>query len=83
MLITQGGNRGPGISREHQRQIFECFFRTEHFAHVAGHGLGLSLARELARAHGGDLTLTRADEEWIEFQLVLPMARIRESAAHG
>ena len=41
------------------------------------------LARELARAHGGHLSLTRADEEWTEFQLVLPMSRIQDSAAQG
>jgi signal transduction histidine kinase len=59
------------------------FFRAEHLTRIDGHGLGLSLARELARAHGGHLSLTRADEEWTEFQLVLPMSRIQDSAAQG
>lgn len=65
------GNTGAGIAPEHQPHLFERFFRAEHFAAVSGHGLGLSLARELARAHGGDLLLIRADAEWTEFRLTL------------
>jgi signal transduction histidine kinase len=34
-------------------------------------GLGLSIARELARAHGGDLTLARTQPDWTEFCLRL------------
>ena len=64
-------NTGPGIAPEHQPHLFERFFRAEHSASVSGHGLGLSLARELARAHGGDLILARADAGWTEFQLRL------------
>jgi signal transduction histidine kinase len=62
------GNSGPGISREHAPQLFERFFRSDAVMGIPGHGLGLSLARELARAHGGDLILTRADSEWTEFK---------------
>jgi signal transduction histidine kinase len=67
-------NTGPGIAREQQRHVFERFFRAEHSSSIAGHGLGLSLARELARAHGGDLTFTRADAQWTEFHFTLPAA---------
>jgi two-component system heavy metal sensor histidine kinase CusS len=76
-------NKGPGIAREQQRHVFERFFRAEHSASIAGHGLGLSLARELARAHGGDLILTRADVEWTEFHLLLPIAPISDAEAIG
>jgi signal transduction histidine kinase len=74
-------NTGPGIAREQQRHVFERFFRAEHSSSIAGHGLGLSLARELARAHSGDLTFTRADAQWTEFHLILPAARISEVGA--
>ncbi len=67
-------NTGPGIATEHQARLFERFFRAEHSAETSGQGLGLGLARELARAHGGEITLTRSDAEWTEFALTLPKA---------
>lgn len=65
-------NTGPGIKPEHQDRLFERFFRAEHTAEENGQGLGLSLARELARAHGGDLRLVRSQDGWTEFELTLP-----------
>lgn len=72
--LLKVANTGPGIAWEQQRHVFERFFRADHSASIVGHGLGLNLARELARAHGGDLTFTRADAEWTEFHLILPAA---------
>ena len=65
-------NTGPGIAPEHQPKLFERFFRADNSAAAPGHGLGLSLSRELARAHGGDLTLASASVEWTVFRLTLP-----------
>ena len=53
------GNSGPGIKPERAPHVFERFYRARGDEQTPGHGLGLSIARELARAHGGDLTLTR------------------------
>ena len=49
--------------------IFERFHRGGVGENVPGHGLGLNLARELARLHGGELRLVRSDEEWTEFEV--------------
>jgi signal transduction histidine kinase len=43
---------------------------------IEGAGLGLSLAREIARAHGGDLVLVRSDEGGTTFDLSLAACRI-------
>jgi signal transduction histidine kinase len=60
-------NTGEGIPEGAQPYIFERFHRAATHANVPGHGLGLNLARELARLHGGELRLLRSDKEWTEF----------------
>ncbi|WP_050025407.1 HAMP domain-containing sensor histidine kinase [Verrucomicrobium sp. BvORR034] len=60
------------------QQLFERFYREEHSASVPGRGLGLSLARELARAHGGDVTLEGSDGHWTEFKIRLPLRHAGE-----
>ena len=65
-------NTGPGIAAEHRSHLFERFFRVEHSSEESGHGLGLGLARELARAHGGDIALTESANGWTEFIVTLP-----------
>jgi signal transduction histidine kinase len=66
------GNTGDGIPRERAGLLFERFYRVCGGARVSGHGLGLSIARELARAHGGDVDLVRSDESWTEMRVRLP-----------
>ena len=68
MVVLVVGNHArpiPPASREH---IFERFHRADVGENVQGHGLGLNVARELARLHGGELRLVRSDEEWTEFE---------------
>ncbi len=69
------GNNGRPIAPEAQKHLFERFRRDNSGAPVAGHGLGLNLARELARLHGGDLRLVRSANEWTEFELCLRAAQ--------
>ena len=80
-LSASGGRAGftianstePGTRIDRDR-IFERFYRADKARgrQVAGVGLGLSLAREVARAHGGDLVLQDLRDGWIAFELILP-----------
>lgn len=63
------GNTGRPIPPDLQEHIFERFHRGLVGENIPGYGLGLNLARELARIHGGDLRLTRSDELWTEFEV--------------
>jgi signal transduction histidine kinase len=65
------GNSGRAIPAERAPHIFKRFYRARGDEQTPGHGLGLSIARELARAHGGDLTLIESREDWTEFCLRL------------
>ena len=68
------GNTGRPISGLAQEHIFERFHRGSAAEDVPGHGLGLNLARELARLHEGDLRLARSDERWTEFEVRFRLA---------
>jgi signal transduction histidine kinase len=70
------GNNGPGIPPERVPRVFERFYRARGDEQTPGHGLGLSIARELARAHGGDLTLAMSREDWTEFRLRLSASSV-------
>ncbi len=63
------GNTGRPIPAEAQAHIFERFHRGAMGENVPGYGLGLNLARELARLHHGDLRLARSDGDWTEFEV--------------
>lgn len=59
-------NDGMPISPESQEQIFIPFFTTKS----NGSGIGLSLSRQIMRAHNGTLDLSRSDEQRTEFVMV-------------
>lgn len=77
-IIVRVANTGAGIPAEHAAKLFERFYRFEPQPGTVGHGLGLSLARELARAHGGDLVLTSSDANWTVFTLHVLAARVSQ-----
>lgn len=73
VLLTIG-NTGRPLTAAMQEHVFERFHRGAFAENVPGHGLGLNLARELARLHGGDLRLVRSDESWTEFEVRFRLA---------
>ena len=64
---------GPGIPEQELEQAFEPFFRGDasRSRETGGTGLGLGIARNIARAHGGDLTLRNRPEGGLEATLTL------------
>ncbi len=68
------GNTGRVIPVSSQPHIFHRFHRGAASEDVPGHGLGLNLARELARLHGGDVRLLRSSGDWTEFEVIFRLA---------
>ncbi len=70
--IISVSDRGPGVPPAERENVFKPFVRLSSQVSdgVAGTGIGLSIARELARLHGGDLTL-EPSEAGATFQVTL------------
>jgi signal transduction histidine kinase len=75
-------DQGPGIPRGERERIFRPFHRLSDklTEGVAGTGIGLAIARDLARLHGGDLVLVPA-ERGACFKLTAHAARIDSGGA--
>ncbi len=73
-VLIEVRDRGPGISPEHQRMIFEKFGRAQVGEKAKpGTGLGLFIARSIAEAHGGTLEVRSAPDRGATFRLSLPV----------
>jgi signal transduction histidine kinase len=68
-------DRGIGIPPNEQEKIFEKFYRCgDPLVHnVKGSGLGLSLVRHIARAHGGDVLVESIPQKGSTFTIALPL----------
>jgi signal transduction histidine kinase len=72
MITVSDG--GPGIPARQRDAIFRPFYRSsDRLVDAAGTGIGLSIARELAQLHGGDLRLV-ASETGARFEVTLKTA---------
>ena len=73
-VLIRVANTGPGIQPADRARIFERFYRADKSRNgrVEGTGLGLSLAREIVRAHHGELALEPPQESWTTFTIRLP-----------
>jgi signal transduction histidine kinase len=73
-LVIRICDAGPGIPEDQLEQVFEPFFRLESSRNrdTGGAGLGLSIARDIAQAHGGSLRLANRAAGGLEATLILP-----------
>ena len=83
MLEIEVTDTGFGISGEETEKVFEKFYRSkdERVGKVEGTGLGLALSREIARLHGGDITLRSELNKGSTFTLLLPAPTDSASAS--
>jgi heavy metal sensor kinase len=67
--VVTVGNTGPTIPEDNAAHLFDRFYRGDESRNGSrpGHGLGLNICREIARAHGGDVRLRVSREGWTEF----------------
>ena len=66
---------GPGIPADRREDVFRPFFRldTSRNPETGGIGLGLTIARDVVRGHGGDLTLLDSPQGGLRARLWLPV----------
>ncbi|MBL8132175.1 MAG: PAS domain S-box protein [Anaerolineae bacterium] len=73
VMISVNDN-GPGIAKEVLPHIFEEFYRGDPArGGDGGFGLGLTIARKIARAHGGDIAVSSSLNRGSEFRITLPL----------
>jgi len=72
-LLIQVEDNGPGIPLQEQEKIFQPFIRGSQGRRIVeGMGLGLSIAREIVVAHGGDIKLESTPGVGSRFILQMP-----------
>ena len=75
-LTVEVVDSGIGIGPEDQKRIFDKFYRAKdpRVGKIVGTGLGLTLAREVVRLHGGDITVDSQINKGSTFTLKLPIS---------
>ncbi|HMJ53067.1 MAG TPA: HAMP domain-containing sensor histidine kinase [Polyangiaceae bacterium] len=76
-IVILVADSGPGVAFADRPRVFEPFWRgTDQQASGApGAGLGLAIARQIARAHGGDIELEESPSGGALFRITLPQSR--------
>jgi signal transduction histidine kinase len=72
--VLRISDTGRGIPADELPRIFDRFWRGRDAARISGSGIGLSVAAELAQAHGGQLTAASQPGQGTQMTLTLPRA---------
>lgn len=76
-VVVRVMDHGPGIPEAEKKRLFERFFRASTATMVQGSGIGLYTARQIARLHGGDITVA-SDGHGTTFTLTHPRRRSQD-----
>jgi two-component system sensor histidine kinase BaeS len=77
-------DNGPGLDEEERERVFAPFYRgSQGKRFPRGMGLGLSIAKDIALAHGGDLTILSTGSSGTAFALYLPIPETGPHPASG
>jgi two-component system, OmpR family, sensor histidine kinase KdpD len=72
MLVISVADRGPGLAPGEENKVLEKFYRGPR-TRPGGIGLGLSIARQLVEAHGGEIVVQNREEGGSRFSIRLPL----------
>ena len=72
--MLQVTDTGPGVPADELPRIFDRFWRGRQASQTSGSGIGLAIAAELTRAHGGQLAASSQPGQGTRMTLTLPHA---------
>jgi signal transduction histidine kinase len=78
-------DQGPGIADDRKEDVFKPFLRLEDSRNreTGGTGLGMSVARTIIRAHGGDISLNNRAEGGLSIKVRLPLSGQTSAASQA
>jgi len=74
-LVVEVNDNGPGIPESEREHVFRPFYRLDHARNqdAGSTGLGLAIARDIARIHGGDIALSQSRLGGLKAVLTVPV----------
>ena len=75
-MVLSVADLGPGVAEPDRNRVFEKFYRgREARERIPGTGMGLAIAREIVRAHNGEIRVESRSGQGSRFVFSLPLAK--------